>query len=143
MGRKPSTAGVRAARSLGVAYCVIGAVGAAAAAAVFRPDTTSLAAFRLLLLGSCLGFLAIGILLLVLARLHAPAEGDAIPSWIGPAAIAGGALLCLGLIGMALSLAFHPALWVAVAAVALIMISFLLFGLAAGIYRMHGGKRVG
>lgn len=128
---------------MGFAYCVIGAGGSAFAAAFARADTTALAAFRWLLLAACLGFLGVGIVLLVLARSRAASDGDRMPSWIGPVLIAGGVLLCLGLLGTIVSLVFHPALWVAVAAIASIMFSIQLLGLAAGVYRIHGGKRVG
>ena len=142
MRQDSSTDGVRAARAMGVAYCVIGVAGAVYAA-FYRPDTTSLATFRWLLLVACLGFLAVGIVLLVLATLRAPSAGDVIPLWIRPAAIGGGALMCLGLLGLLFSLVFHPALWVAVAAIAAITVSLLTLGLVAGVYRIHGGKRVG
>jgi hypothetical protein len=143
MRRESSTDGVRAARSLGIAYCIVGAAGGVWAAASYRPDTTALAAFRWLLLASCVGFLAVGTVLLVLAGLRAPSAGDGIPSWVRPAMIAGGVLVCLGLLAMLFSVVFHPALWVAVAAIASIMVSLQLFGLAGGVYRIHGGKRVG
>lgn len=108
-----------------------------------RPGTAAFAAFRWLLLASCFGFLVIGIILVVLARLRAPTAADGIPSWIGPAVIIAGVLLSLGLLGTIVSMAVHPVLWVPVVAIASIMVSMQLFGLAAGVYRMHGGKRVG
>ena len=143
MRRESSTDGVRAARSMGIAYCIVGSAGAVWAAAIYRPDTTALAAFQWLLLASCLGFLAVGIVLLVLAGMRAPSAADGIPAWVRPAMIVGGALVCLGLLGMLFSMVFHPALWVAVAAIASMMLSLQVFGLAAGVYRIHGGKRVG
>jgi hypothetical protein len=51
--------------------------------------------------------------------------------------------MCLGLLGVLFSLVFHPALWVALAAIASMMLSLQLLGLVAGRYRIHGGKRVG
>ncbi|MEY9954172.1 hypothetical protein [Leifsonia sp. EB34] len=141
MRQESSLDGVRAARSMGVAYCVIGVAGAAYAA-IYRPDTTALAAFRWLLLACCLGFLTVGTVLLVLATLRTPSTGVDMPSWIRPAAIGGGVLMCLGLLGVLFSLVSHPALWVVVASIASIMLSLELFGLTAGVYRIHGGKRV-
>jgi len=127
---------------MGVAYCVIGVAGAAFAA-VYRADTTALAAFRWLLLAACLGFLAVGIVLLVLSTSRRPSTEVGMPSWIGPAAIGGGVLMCLGLLGVLFSLVLHPALWVAVAAIASMMLSLAVLGLVAGVYRIRGGKRVG
>jgi hypothetical protein len=142
MRRESSTDGVRAARSLGVVYCIIGVAGAAYAVAVSRPETAALAAFRWLLLASCLAFLAVGIVLLVLSTLRTQSTGDGMPSWLRPAAIGGGVLMCLGLLGVLFSLVFHPALWVGLAAIASMMLSLQLLGLVAGMYRIHGGKRV-
>lgn len=143
MQRDASTDGVHAARSVGVVYCIIGAAGMAASMALSKPDTVAFEAFRWLLLASCFGFLVIGVVLLVLAGIRAPSAGDGIPTWIGPTVIVGGVLLCLGLLGTLVSMAVHPALWVPLGAIGSIMVSMQLFGLAAGVYRIHGGKRVG
>lgn len=134
---------MRAARRLGLSYSVIGVAGAAVTALIRRPATNSQTAFWWLLMAALLGFLAFGIVLLVLARAHVPSESDRIPAWVRPAMIAGGGLTCLGLLGTLFALAAHPALWVVVAAVASIMLGMQIFGLAAGVYRLHGGEPVG